>query len=355
MKKNASFSACAILAITIILVGCSPKSAATPTTDPNLIYTAAAETADARLTQISQSTPSVTLGPSASATSTVNPDLAYTAAVQTVSAQLTLDVTQTPMQQVTLTNTPAPTTSGGADRAVYVADVTIPDNTVIAPGAAFVKTWKLQNAGTSTWTTSYSLDYISGEQMGTVTSVPLAQSVPPGQQIDISVDMVAPTATGTYQGYWKMKNASGQLFNDSVYVQIVVGHGAPAPTATSSGGTPVVSPTSTGQPANLISNLSMSVDQGTFTGECPHLFAYAAAFTLNQGATLTYGLEAFSETPGFTFDLPGPQTGTFSAGTYSLSFPLEFTDSGVGWVRFHITAPVDVVSNQAAFNLTCNP
>jgi hypothetical protein len=99
----------------------------------------------------------------------------------------------------------------------------------------------------------------------------------------------------------------------------------------------------------------MSVDQDTFLGPCPYTFTFAATFTLNQGATLTYKLEAGSDTPGFQFNLPGPQTSTFGPGTYSLTFPLEFTDSGTGWVRFHITAPVDITSNQASFNLTCTP
>ena len=352
MEKKAVVFILAIVAIPLMLVGCGTNAPATPTTDPNLIYTAAAETASARVTQIFKSTPSATSTKLVSSTPTTNPVLAYTAAVQTVSATLTQAAALTPSPQTTVTSAPVPTGSG-ADRAVYVADVTIPDNTVIAPGAAFVKTWKLQNAGSSTWTTSYSLAYISGEQMGTVTSVALSQSVAPGQQIDISVDMVAPTALGSYQGYWKMKNAAGQLFNDSVYVLITVGSGAPTPTT--SGGTAVATPTSTGQPSNPITSLAMSVDQGSFTGVCPHLFAFTATFTLNQSATLTYGIEAFSETPGFTFNLPAPQTSSFSAGSYSLSFPLEFTSSGIGWVRFHITAPVDQVSNQAAFNLTCNP
>ena len=351
MKKKGLLVVITILVITGMLISCSTATVS-PTTNPDLIYTAAAGTAIARVTEIFKSTPSATPSAPASATSTTNPELAYTAAVQTVSANLTQAAALTPTTQASATSAPAPTGTG-ADRAVYVADVTVPDNTVIAPGEAFVKTWKLQNAGTSTWTTSYSLAFISGEQMGSVSSVPLPQPVAPGQQIDISVDLVAPTNTGTYQGYWKMKNASGQLFDDSVYVLIAVGSGAA--TATRATGTQVATSTSTGVPSNLISNLTMTVDEDTVTGGCPHVFNYAANFTVNQGATLTYGLEAFSETPGFTFNLPSPQTSTFNPETYSLSFPLEFTSSGVGWVRFHITSPVDVVSNQASFNLTCNP
>jgi hypothetical protein len=264
-------------------------------------------------------------------------------------------VTLTPQGTATDTAVPTVPTGPSGDRAAFVKDVTIPDGTVLAQGVAFRKTWKLQNAGTTTWTTSYTLGFISGDQMGTITSVPLSQSVAPGQQVDVSVDMVAPTNDGKYQGYWKMKNASGQLFNDSVFVLITVGSGGVIPTTLpgTPGATPI--PTATGVSGNPISSLTMSVDEGTYIGQCPHVFTFAATFTLNQGATLTYGLEAYSETPGFGFQLPPAQTGTMGAGTYSLNFPLDFTSSGTGWVRFHVTAPVDMTSNQTSFNLTCTP
>jgi len=343
MKKNGTIFILIFLAIPIVLMGCSSKTPASPTINPDLIYTAAAQTADARLTQIFQSTPSAT-----PVIPTPTFDFVQTMAAQTASSLLTQAAALTPSPQASASSTSAPPGPTG-DRAAYVADVTIPDGTVIASGAAFVKTWRLQNAGTTTWTTSYSLVFVSGEQMGTITSVPLAQSVAPGAQIDVSVNLVAPTNNGTYQGYWKMKNASGQFFNDSVYVLIAVGSGGatqPAKTST---------PTSTGVPTNPISSLNMSVDEDTFLGPCPYTFTFAATFTLSRGASLTYNLEAGSDTPGFQFVLPGPQTNTFGPGTYSLTFPLEFTDSGIGWVRFHVTVPVDMTSNQATFNLTCTP
>lgn len=340
MNKKVTFFILVLATLSIALAGCGPSVPATPTLDPNLIYTAAAQTADARLTQIFQSTPSAT-----PVTPTPTVDATQTAVVQTASAVLTQVAAVSPTPQGTAIPTSAPTANTADERAIFVADVTIPDGTVIASGASFVKTWKLQNAGTTTWSTSYSLVFVSGEQMGTVTSVPLAQSVAPGSQVDVTVNMVAPTADGTYQGYWKMKNASGGFFNDSVYVLIKVG----------SGGSGTAAPTSTGSAGNPVSNLSMSVDEGSYLGQCPHTFSFAATFTVNQSASLTYKLEAFSETPGFGFNLPGEQTNTFAPGTYSLSFPLEFTDSGTGWVRLHITNPVNLTSNQVTFTLTCNP
>jgi hypothetical protein len=349
MKKKAILITLVSIAMAVILMGCGSRETATPTTNPDLVYTAAAQAAEATLTQIFKSTPSATAVPP---TPTFDPT--QTAAAQTAVAMLTqmAAVTQTP--QSTAANTAVPTVPSGpaGERAVFVSDVTIPDGSVISPGAAFRKTWKLQNGGTSTWTTSYTFVFVSGDQMGSTVSVPLIQSVSPGQQVEVSVDMVAPTATGKYQSYWKMKNASGQLFNDSVYVLINVGSGG-ATATTAPGATPI--PTSTGVPGNPINSLSMSVDEGTFLGQCPHLFTFAANFTLNQGATLTYNLEAYSDTPGFQFTLPGAQTSTFGSGTFTLSFPLEFTSSGTGWVRFRVTSPVDITSNQVSFNLTCTP
>ncbi len=36
-------------------------------------------------------------------------------------------------------------------------------------------------------------------------------TVAPGQELDVSINMVAPTTPGTYRGYWRIRNASGVL------------------------------------------------------------------------------------------------------------------------------------------------
>ncbi len=353
MDKKVTIFIFAIVIIPMALMGCSAKATASPTTNPDLIYTAAAQTADVRLTQIFRSTPSAT-----PVTPSPTFDAVRTLAAQTASAILTQSAKLTPTSQGTATSAPVPTSAGPAsDLAIFVADVTIPDGTVIAPGAAFTKTWRLQNAGMSTWTMSYSLAFASGEQMGTITSVPVDQAVAPGAQIDVSVKMVAPVNPGSYQGYWKMKNASGSFFNDAVYVLITVGNTGVTPSVTA--GTPVGTqvPTSTGIPSNPLNNLTFSVDAGSYTGPCvpSHRFNFTATFTLNQGATLTYRLDASSDTPGFVFDLPAAQTSTFGTGTYSLPFALDFTSDGTGSVWFHVTSPVDVSSNHVPFTLDCTP
>jgi hypothetical protein len=152
----------------------------------------------------------------------------YTAAAQTVQAQLT-EVHQPPATAVSQTpappgvSTPTPTvallttTPGGSqsscDLAKFDQDVTYPDNSDVAPGATFVKTWRLQNAGTCTWTPDYSLVFAGGDALGAPASLPLTSGpVAPGDKIDVSVTLKAPDAGGSYRGEWKLRNASNQVF-----------------------------------------------------------------------------------------------------------------------------------------------
>jgi uncharacterized protein YkwD len=126
------------------------------------------------------------------------------------------------------------------NKATFVSDVTIPDNTNIAAGAAFTKTWRVQNAGTCIWWSGYTLTYYSEEAMSAPASVPLPVTNP-GETADISVDLVAPSVPGTYRGNFVIKNPDGlimQVDNDS-RLWLIIDVGA-APT-----GSPTVAPTAT--------------------------------------------------------------------------------------------------------------
>ena len=98
------------------------------------------------------------------------------------------------------------------DRAEFIADVNVPPGTVMLPGQTFTKTWRLKNLGPCTWTIAYSLVYYSGDVMGAPYSAGLTQSVGVGETVDISINMTAPNAPGSYRGYWMFRNASGQNF-----------------------------------------------------------------------------------------------------------------------------------------------
>ena len=108
-----------------------------------------------------------------------------------------------------ITVTVPPTT---CDKVQYVANMTIPDGTIMQPGAQFTKTWRLKNIGTCAWKKdTYQLVYVSGSTMGSTSAV-FPQDIPVGQDYDFSINLVAPSEAGSYRGYWMFKNASGVLF-----------------------------------------------------------------------------------------------------------------------------------------------
>ncbi len=147
----------------------------------------------------------------------------YTAAAQTVQAAASQAIPQ--FTSTSTSAAPAPTSSPITyipsntsvpvvlcDAAVFIKDVTVPDGASIGRGAVFTKTWRIQNIGTCSWTTSYSLVFVNGDRMSAPGGVAIPSSVYPGQIIDLSVTMTAPNTDGHYQGFWKLRDSSGVLF-----------------------------------------------------------------------------------------------------------------------------------------------
>jgi hypothetical protein len=130
--------------------------------------------------------------------------------------------TRTPMQETPAspTSQPAATIAPSAtikpkpcNAAMFIADITYEDNTIVNPGEPFTKTWRLENVGTCTWTSSYRLVYDHGDKMGAANSVQLTNSpIAPGMTVDASIELIAPDDGGTYQGYFLLRSGDGQVF-----------------------------------------------------------------------------------------------------------------------------------------------
>jgi len=191
-----------LLAASFALSACNlPQSAANPTPtvlSADAVFTAAAQTVEAQLTQAA---PSATL-----------PVTAASEPTATLAAPLppTVDPGVLPTLAPAPTLPPAATSASACDKGEFEADVTITDGTEIKAGQAFTKTWRIKNSGTCAWTTSYQVVFVSGTQMGAPAAVSLPSGVNPGASVDISINMVAPSAPNTYTGNWKLRNASGQ-------------------------------------------------------------------------------------------------------------------------------------------------
>jgi hypothetical protein len=178
-----------LMVISLFFSACNlPSNAPTPTAAANVVLTSAALTVQAQLT------PTAPLGFS-------TPTLPGALATSTSASISTLPPAST--------RPPAASATPVCDQAQFVRDVTIPDGSQVTPGASFTKTWRLRNAGACSWS-GYTLVFESGDLMGATTPQSMS-SVPAGQEVDLSVNFIAPTTPGTYRSYWRIRNASGVL------------------------------------------------------------------------------------------------------------------------------------------------
>lgn len=171
-----------------------------------MVETAAAQTVSARLTQMAFETLAARATELAQPTSTQGATQ-VPSAVPSATATTVLPTATTILPTATATAVPLP-----CNLASFVTDVTIKDGQKIYAGEAFTKTWRVKNIGSCVWTTDYDLVFVSGKSMSAPASVAMPGTVKYGQSIDISVNMVAPTTAGEYEGYWMLRDGSGNQF-----------------------------------------------------------------------------------------------------------------------------------------------
>lgn len=219
-RKTAEKLAYVGVILSLFISACNmPRGTSTPMGSTGAVYTAAAQTVSAQLTKAA--------GGDLEPIDTPSPD-------QTAISTGTPFSTPTPESTTPVSGTTTPATEAACDRMSFIKDVNYPDGTDLLPGEDFTKTWQIKNTGTCTWTPGYSLVFDRGDAMGGPASKRLVEEdVEPGETVDISVDLQAPEGTGTYQGFWKLRNASGQVFGtgeDSskafwVKIEVVKGSG----------------------------------------------------------------------------------------------------------------------------------
>lgn len=237
------------LAVLMALAACGAGAQqANPTAtvvDVNSVMTSAAATAFVQLTQIAgqasaTAAPTQTYTPApptetsnpAAGTGTTAPSLQLLTSTPSDGAvglpptETTLPGTGTATAPVVLTPlVPVSTTVvSTCFNSKFVADVTIPDGTVMKPEEKFRKIWRIQNTGTCKWDEGFGFKLWAGPAMSgdPVYFSSTDQPVQPGGTVDIGVDMRAPTATGDYVAHWIMVSDSGQTFGGDFTVVIKV-------------------------------------------------------------------------------------------------------------------------------------
>jgi len=124
---------------------------------------------------------------------------------------------------------PTATVAACVDNAVFVADVTVPDGTLLAPAQTFNKIWRVRNTGCP-WSAGYQLVHVGGEAMSATRIFALPETAT-GATADLLVPMTAPTVPGLHNGTWRLRNPRGVIFGTTVTVVVNV-LGTQSPTNT---------------------------------------------------------------------------------------------------------------------------
>ncbi len=180
----------------------------------------------------------------------------------TVVVKVGVGATPTPAKPGSATPTPAkPATGTGTPatsclNAGYLADVTVPDYSRMDADKGFAKTWRVRNNGSCAWPADTQLTFKSGAQLGAPDAVSVG-AVEAGATKEISVEMKAPAANGSYRGVWRLASGGGAGFGTNLTVVIQVGAGSSAPATAA----PTAAPVPTAAPgANCTLNASYAAD-----------------------------------------------------------------------------------------------
>jgi len=196
MKKTLILTILLLLSIGLAACGSAQPTEPTPTAvDVNAIQTQAVQTVVAGVTQTALALPTETPIP----TETVIPTEAFTATPE-VTATATVNL---------------------CNNSVFVSDVSVTDGTQITAGQKFVKTWKVKNIGSCTWTRTYTVRYGYGDRMNGRDTY-LTAEILSNQEAEISVELTAPGTPGTYRGYWVLFDNNGYSFGQYLSVVITV-------------------------------------------------------------------------------------------------------------------------------------
>ncbi|KAF5366933.1 hypothetical protein D9757_010843 [Collybiopsis confluens] len=107
--------------------------------------------------------------------------------------------------------------------AEFVSDMSVPDGQVVAPGAEFIKKWVMRNGGIRAWPEGTVLVFVAGEPLANVNNDKPVATVLPGEEIELwTEELRAPETPGRYVSYYRLRDNEGQLFGQSIWIDITV-------------------------------------------------------------------------------------------------------------------------------------
>lgn len=112
--------------------------------------------------------------------------------------------------------------AASAPAAKFVAHVTVSKDSSVQPGETFLKVWRVQNSGHSTWPEGCRLINVGGNSLGVAEEGVPVQSIAPGETVDISLALRAPAFPGRHVGYFRLVSPDGTRFGHRFWHHMLV-------------------------------------------------------------------------------------------------------------------------------------
>jgi hypothetical protein len=188
----------ALLAIALLGTACTPAAAPTPTIDPNMIYTSAAQTVIAQLTQ-NAPPPTATQKP--------------TEAPKVTPTKLSSLPTLPPLGTLAPLKTSTAALGPTNDKCQYITQ-SPSDNSSVKANSVFNIIWRIKNTGTTTWNTNYYYRFYAAVDKLHIqsNSYPLTTTVAPNGEVELKVVAEASSVAGLYDTNWVLTNPDGRNF-----------------------------------------------------------------------------------------------------------------------------------------------
>ena len=133
----------------------------------------------------------------------------------TVAATPTLPASPIPTGPV-----PSPTPAC-SDNLTFLADLTVPDGTVVSAGETIDKRWQVQNSGSCNWDSRYTIILVTGSEMGSASPQALYPALA-GSEATVRILFTAPTDPGIYRSAWQAVGPDGSAFGDPFFIEVSV-------------------------------------------------------------------------------------------------------------------------------------
>ena len=128
----------------------------------------------------------------------------------------------TPSPSPTPTRAPTPTATSTPKECslsyLIMEDLSVSTGTIKIPGIYFTKTWRIQNNGSCDWD-GFKLVYVRGNRMAGNSPTKL-RNIAAGEVFDLSLELIAPSYPGIYEGVWQIQSDKGVLFGPELIVSV---------------------------------------------------------------------------------------------------------------------------------------